>query len=91
MLLLLLLLLFSCSLLLKQLVCVLRSDSGRSSSAGGFSASVQKPFISSAMEDLNRTWPSASVADASVKDTRLRSAISVSAAKSHFEQMSKSR
>lgn len=72
-------------------------DSSRSSTLsipGGFSASVQKPFNSSVMEDLNRTWPSASISDASAKDASLRSprsVISVSAARSHFEQMSKSR
>lgn len=68
----------------------------RSSTPGSYSVNVEKPINSSVMEDLNRTWPSTSVSDVSGKNFLVGvgapgSAISVSAAKSHFEQMSKSR
>lgn len=58
----------------------------------GYSGNIQKPFGSSVMEDLNRTWPSAASSDVSRQEIRLAShkSFSVSAAKSHFEQMSQS-
>ena len=83
-----------CIICYKHLVSVFRSDTSRSSTPSGYSGSFQISFNSSGMEELNRTWPSASASDASAINSRLgspRSAISVSAAKSHFEQISKSR
>ncbi|XP_028397537.1 protein Shroom3-like isoform X2 [Dendronephthya gigantea] len=70
------------------------SDGSRSSTPSGYNTSAHKSFNSSAMEDLNRTWPSVAISDVSSKDSHLvspGSAFSVSAAKSHFEQMSKTR
>ena len=70
------------------------SDGSLSFTPSGYNTSAHKSFNSTAMEDLNRTWPSATISDVSSKDSHLvspGSPISVSATKSHFELMSKIR